>query len=120
MRVDYRIGLDRWQSEWVCIEHEGFAQQKAKAWWRARSRNSFPTSVRNSVAIADAGGLAAPTTITVRTVAGEKFDRIVKCKLGEIPLPVEIDFEEGEIGMEHEPELNQFGDYEYDPDEIPF
>lgn len=120
MRVDYRIGLDRWQSEWVCIEHEGFARQKAQAWWRARSRNGFPTSVRNAVAIADAGGLAVPANITVRTVAGEKFDRIVKCTLGEIPPPVEVEFEESEIGMEHEPELNQFGDYEYDPSEIPF
>lgn len=24
MRVDYRLGLNHWQSEWVCIEHSGY------------------------------------------------------------------------------------------------
>jgi len=39
MRVDYfgpgtRSRWDAVASEWVCIEHEGFARQKADAWWR--------------------------------------------------------------------------------------
>ena len=37
MRVDYRVGFNEWRSEWVCVEHEGFALRKAQTWWRARS-----------------------------------------------------------------------------------
>ena len=22
LRVDYRLGLDHWQSEWICVEHD--------------------------------------------------------------------------------------------------
>jgi DNA repair protein RadD len=29
MRVDYRLGLDHWVSEWVCFEHSGWARRKA-------------------------------------------------------------------------------------------
>ena len=34
MRVDYRVGFNLWQSEWVCFEHTGYARRKAEAWWR--------------------------------------------------------------------------------------
>jgi DNA repair protein RadD len=34
LRVDYKIGWHRWKSEWVCLEHDGFARQKAVAWWK--------------------------------------------------------------------------------------
>jgi DNA repair protein RadD len=26
LRVDYKIGWRRWKSEWVCLEHAGFAR----------------------------------------------------------------------------------------------
>jgi hypothetical protein len=35
--------------EWVCFEHEGFALQKAFAWWDARSVFPFPASVAHSI-----------------------------------------------------------------------
>ncbi len=31
LRVDYVIGLDHWQSEFICIEHTGYARRKAEA-----------------------------------------------------------------------------------------
>jgi DNA repair protein RadD len=40
LRVDYRLGLDHWQSEWICVEHDGYARQKAVAWWQRRSHDS--------------------------------------------------------------------------------
>lgn len=92
MRVDYRIGLDHWQSEWVCIEHTGFAQKKAFAWWRQRSPDPFPDSVERAVEIANAGGLAYPTRITVRSIAGEKYQRIIACELGPMPEPIDPEF----------------------------
>lgn len=101
LRVDYRLGLNHWQSEWVCFEHTGYARQKAIAWWRQRSPDPVPDTAERAVEIAEGGGLAPTLKITVRNIAGEKYDRVVDFKLGLMPEPVEA-----------------FGDY--DPDEIPF
>jgi DNA repair protein RadD len=76
LRVDYKIGWHRWKSEWVCLEHDGFARQKAVAWWRKRSKVPVPATAAEAVAIANAGRLAATTSITVRSVSGKEYDRI--------------------------------------------
>jgi DNA repair protein RadD len=90
LRVDYRIGFNDHQSEWVCVEHPlgSYARQKAEAWWRARSSEPCPTNADDAVVLAQAGVLAQVTAITVRSVAGEKFDRIVNYQLGDIPQSV--------------------------------
>ncbi len=85
MRVDYHTGFHQYQSEWVCFEHEGYARWKAQMWWRARSLDPVPDTAQHAVDIANAGGLATTLSITVRSVAGEKFDRIVDYELGEKP-----------------------------------
>jgi len=103
LRVTYRLGLSHWQSEFICVEHDGYARQKAEAWWRRRSPDPVPDSAERAVETAEAGGLATTEAITVRTVVGEKYDRIVNYKLGPKPAPVPA----GEFG-------------EYDPDEVPF
>lgn len=36
MRVDYYVGLKR-VSEYICLEHQGFARTKAVAWWQIRT-----------------------------------------------------------------------------------
>lgn len=102
MRVDYRLGLSHWQSEFVCFEHTGYARQKAILWWRQRSPDPIPDTAERAVEIADGGGIAIPEKITVRSIAGEQFDRIVGYKLG--PLP----------------EAVQASTFDYDDDEIPF
>jgi len=35
LRVSYRCGLSMFR-EWVCFNHEGYAGQKAREWWRMR------------------------------------------------------------------------------------
>lgn len=86
MRVDYLIDNGPLiKSEWVCLEHEGFAKQKAVAWWRARTAALVPSTIEEAVTIAREGALAEPSEITVRTVAGEQFERIVDYKLGPLP-----------------------------------
>jgi DNA repair protein RadD len=102
MRVSYRVGFNHWQSEFICFEHDGYARQKAEAWWRRRSPDPIPDTAARAVEIADAGGLAHTTSITVRTIVGEKYDRIVAYKLGPLPEPVPACV----VG--------------YEPDEIPF
>jgi DNA repair protein RadD len=85
MRVDYRIGFYDYRSEWVCFEHSGYARSKAEAWWRERSREPFPESAARAVAVCEAGGVAETLAITVRSVAGEKYDRITGHALGTVP-----------------------------------
>ena len=85
MRVDYRLGLSHWQSEFICVEHDGYAQQKAESWWQRRSPDPVPDTAERAVEIAEAGGLCPTHSITVRTVTGERFDRIVGYDLGPRP-----------------------------------
>jgi len=103
MRITYQVGLNDFQSEWVCPEHDGWARQKFEQWWLRRSNDPLPDTAEQAVGIAEAGGVATVHKITVRKVTGEKFDRIVGYELGEKPEPVPLD------GMGR-----------YDPDEIPF
>lgn len=103
LRVDYRLSLIHRQSEFVCLEHDGYARQKAIAWWRQRSPDPVPETAERAVEIAECGGLAHTEKITVRNIVGEKYDRIVGYKLGPMPELVAA----GEFGP-------------YDPDEIPF
>jgi DNA repair protein RadD len=90
MRVDYRINFREYKSEWVCFEHDGYARQKAVAWWRQRSREPIPETVEQAVRIANNGGLASTIEITVRSVEGEKFDRITKYELGPVPEKADV------------------------------
>jgi DNA repair protein RadD len=89
LRVEYEIGLNRYQKEWVCFEHTGFARGKAEAWWRARSRDPVPSTAAEACRLANAGILAQTTHITVRTVAGEDFERITDYRFGSQPQPRE-------------------------------
>ncbi|GAB6188158.1 DEAD/DEAH box helicase [Thermopirellula anaerolimosa] len=102
MRVDYYIGKFTSVSEWVCFEHDGYARWKAEKWWQRRSPDPVPDTAERAVEIAEAGGVAWTEKIVVRSVAGEKYDRIVGYTLGPKPEPVPV------------------GNTEYDLDEIPF
>jgi DNA repair protein RadD len=85
LRVDYMIGLNHWQSEFICIEHSGYARRKAESWWRERCLDPCPTTAKEALDLADAGLLASAERITIRSIAGEKYDRILRHELGEIP-----------------------------------
>ncbi|RLT07804.1 MAG: DNA helicase [Planctomycetota bacterium] len=85
MRVDYQLGLNYWQSEFICFEHDGFSRQKAEAWWRQRSPDPIPDTAEAAVTLANAGALRLTNAVTVRSVAGERFNRIVKYDLGAMP-----------------------------------
>jgi DNA repair protein RadD len=100
MRVDYQLGLNHWQSEFICFEHTGFARQKAEAWWQQRSPDPVPDTAEAAVTLANAGALRLTHAITVRSVPGERFDRIVKYDLGGMP---EIDPEPAFAGDDDVP-----------------
>ena len=124
MRIDYRVGFDEFKSEWVCPEHTGYARDKFLKWWRERAALGcpVPSTAREAVALANQGLLAAPERITVRTVAGEKFDRITRWVLKDRPVMREPGDDSAEIESEYP--SNSPGDLDmatdYDPDDIPF
>jgi len=62
-----------------------------------------PNTAQEAVDIANSGGLAVTTSITVRKVAGDEFERIIDYELGPMPEPIPV---------------SEGGDY--DLDEVPF
>ena len=114
MRVEYQVGFNDFKSEWVCFEHSGFARQEAEKWWKRRCDLPVPDNVPDAVELAFAGNLAEPSTITVRTVSGEQFDRIVGYNLGAKPEVITHDQEQEKEPVFGWPE--GWGD----DDEIPF
>jgi DNA repair protein RadD len=97
MRVEYRIGRFTSVYEWVCFEHSGYARWKAEQWWRRRSPDPVPETAERAVEIAEADGVAWTRKIVVRTVAGEKYDRVVGYTLGPMPEPVPIEETAGDL-----------------------
>jgi len=116
MRIDYRVGLNDFHSEWVCPEHArgSYARQKFEAWWRTRSNEPSPESAQDAVDLADRGALAETKTITVRSVAGERFDRIINYQLGPIPPRLDGSDERDDGSATHDPLMD------IPDDEIPF
>jgi DNA repair protein RadD len=81
LKVTYRCGLISY-SEWVCIEHPGYAGQKAADWWRRRApEGPMPGGVDE--AIAQAGQLSCPSAIWVRP-SGRYFE-ILSHRFGPCP-----------------------------------
>ena len=78
LKVTYSCGLKSY-SEWVCIEHPGYARQKAAEWWRKRAPGC-PVPLTVDQAIAEAARLARPSAISVRPsgryveISGHRFD----------------------------------------------
>jgi len=95
LRVDYQVGVNC-QSEWICFEHSGFAREKAERWWRARSNEPVPDTIEQAVQMCEDGCIANTVAITVRKVAGEKYDRIINYQLDEKP-PARGDAYESDI-----------------------
>ena len=88
MRVDYQVGFNEFKSEWVCPEHTGYARGKFEKWWHERAALGcpMPRSAREAVSLANEGLLAAPESISVKTIAGERFERITGWRLKERPV----------------------------------
>ena len=62
LKASYYCGL-RLFSDYVCIEHDGFAQRKAKQWWKERSTVAFPISAELGLALTS--HIKPPTHIRV-------------------------------------------------------
>lgn len=94
MRVDYRLlgdggNLDNVISEWICLEHVGFARRKAEAWWKLRCELEVPASVDDALRVTKA--IAVPRSIVA--VREGKFWRVVEAEIEEIPDASLIEFD---------------------------
>jgi len=62
--------LDRVQpstvSEWICIEHEGWARSKAVIWWKQHSIADCPLDIEEAVELWHRHALRAPVRITIQ------------------------------------------------------
>ena len=102
MRVEYRLGFNHYQSEWICFEHTGWARKRAESWWRKRSNALVPESIEEAVVLAEAGALCETKAVTVRSVTGEEYASVIGYELGEKPPWREPGWDEDESG-EREP-----------------
>jgi len=98
LRVDYFESTFSWYSEWVCLEHGGFAQRKARNWWNRRSGDLSVISVSDALRVVDQ--LKAPTRIKVQEDG--KYWRIVQFNFDENESPL-IKVEEDLEKEEYEP-----------------
>jgi DNA repair protein RadD len=73
LRVDYFAGLVH-HSEWICIEHGGYARTKAEKWWRKRGWG-LPLPAKVDDALRFAKQLRQPHQIAVRPEG--KYTKII-------------------------------------------
>lgn len=88
LRVDYMIGIARCQPEFICFEHSGWARKRAERWWHARTAFPVPDTAEEALHLANEGVLRATRSITVRSVAGDRYDTIVGYELEPVGDPV--------------------------------
>jgi DNA repair protein RadD len=73
LRVTYQCGLAQ-HEEWICIEHDGYARDRAKEWWRMRTGGpGVPSSV--NAALLRVRELRPPKAIRVRPAG--KYTQII-------------------------------------------
>ena len=103
LRVDYDCQLDGVSgnltrdviSEWVCLEHEGYAGKKAADWWRARCLAPAET-IEEAVELWRRGAVGCPTTLVTKKEG--RFYRVVS--YGPIEIPSEDEWREEETREE--------------------
>lgn len=85
LRVEYQVGFNQFISEWICFEHQGWAREKAKEWWRRRSNAPIPSSVDDALDMIDSGALASTSKITAAKQSNG-FYKILTYFIREIPV----------------------------------
>jgi DNA repair protein RadD len=79
LKVEYWSGMRVVAREWVCIEHSGFAGEKARGWWWKRTRADCPGTVAEALEWIDQEGgsnILEPRTLTVNETG--KYPEIIR------------------------------------------
>lgn len=77
VRVVYGCGYGYEFSEWICLPdyYDGYAVEKARAWWAKRTGEPFPETVEEFLFLCD--GLPRPRRIAA--AKDGKYERVVDC-----------------------------------------
>jgi DNA repair protein RadD len=74
-------------SEFVCLEHFGFAFEKARQWWFVRSSFECPTSITEAIELMNQGACRMATRLW--TVPNGKYTRIKRVEFDD-PVPTQL------------------------------
>ena len=77
LRVDYYDGLMKAASEWVCLQHDGYARRKAVQWWVQRRNDPalpVPDSIDEALDAMPYDNLKRPSAIVI---VQKKYPEIV-------------------------------------------
>lgn len=103
MKVQYFKGMDDTKPcaiQFVCFEHNGFARQKADAWWKIHCIDTSlicPVNTDEAVHLAKSGALRKCKQIEVEETAGKPFAEFLRYEFEEIEQPNPcVDEETGE------------------------
>jgi DNA repair protein RadD len=66
LRVEYYSGLLRVATEWICFNHTGYAQQKARDWWSVRSAVAMLSDTRTIFQWLKTNHILEPARITTK------------------------------------------------------
>jgi len=99
MRVEYRSGLITYR-EWICFDHRGYAQEKARKWWQHRMAGPGILPKNTTEAIAQSDSLLKPAEIKVRK--NGKYTEITEFRFVS-------DLPSGRTGMDIRPPLSRTG-----------
>lgn len=95
LRVVYSAGGKQY-SEWICLEHVGFARRKAEKWWQMRFDTSPPDTIAEALEVIGTIAHRQTYEITLKRTPGNKYPEIVAYLLGaEKTLPALDDPSEG-------------------------
>lgn len=83
LRADYYYHFQKVASEWICIQHTGFARDKAVAWWAAHLGGPCPDTVDE--ALEKTPSLETPIAIALEMDG--KWERVVNHRFVEVPTP---------------------------------
>ncbi|MBY0490607.1 MAG: DEAD/DEAH box helicase [Gemmatimonadaceae bacterium] len=81
LRVDYFFHFQLVASEYICVEHVGFARDKAAAWWADHLGGPCPRTVAE--ALEAAPGLEVPIAIALERDG--RYERVVNWRYVEAP-----------------------------------
>jgi DNA repair protein RadD len=81
IRVEYRCGLSVFR-EWICLDHEGFAQRKARRWWFERFGEEAKTiTVDDALADMFLAARLRAVTKTITVIQRGKYSEITGYEL---------------------------------------
>jgi DNA repair protein RadD len=81
LQVTYHGGYHERHREWICLEHTGYAQTKARHWWRRRFGEPIPATVTEAMADMFLGNKIQNVTKSITVRWAGKYTEVVGAEL---------------------------------------